>query len=279
LTARNTTLCALLTFLVALSLAAVPARAGGEGDIARLIAALRVGDTVAVMRREGIAYGTDLARDMLPEAGAPGWQARLERLYDAGRLERTVEDRLARELEGIEPGPLIAFFTAPLGARIVALELSARDAFLDPDIEAAARARHAELADAGARVVAQIDTLIDDSDLVGRNVSGALNASLMLYRGLTDGGALEMTENEILRDVRAQEPRVREDSEAWLGAYLLTAYAPLAEDEIEAYIALWRTTEGRALNRALFAAFDGIYEELSYLTGRALAEHMRGQDL
>ena len=80
-------------------------------------------------------------------------------------------------------------------------------------------------------------------------------------------------------DVWAQEDGVREDSAEWIGAYLLTAYQPLEPDQLDRYIALWRTEEGKELNRALFAVFDRMYEELSYLLGRAMAQHMRSQKL
>ncbi|MCZ7675621.1 MAG: DUF2059 domain-containing protein [Roseovarius sp.] len=269
----------LVVTLAALLAPALPATAQRAPQVDRLMVALRVADMVAIMRHEGLAYGADLGAEMMPGLDRRGWQARLERLYDHARMQAMVEESLARELRGVDPAPLLAFFDAPLGARVVALELSAREAFLDPATEEAANARYIELADEGARIVGQIDTMIAESDLVERNVSGALNATLMLYRGLADGGAWDLDEDAMLRDIWAQEAAVRADSQAWLGAYLLTAYTPLDGDAVDRYLAMWRTPEGRALNAALFVAFDRLYEELSYLVGRALAEHKRGQDL
>ena len=72
---------------------------------------------------------------------------------------------------------------------------------------------------------------------------------------------------------------MREDSAGWIGAYLLTAYQPLEPDELDAYIAFWQTDEGRELNRALFATFDRMYAEISYLMGQAVAQHLRSQEL
>lgn len=268
-----------LLMLVAALLAGAPASAQRAPAMDRLFAALRVTDTMAIMRREGIDYGAGLGREMMPDTDLRGWQMRIARLYDTARMQAVVEDGLTRELTEVDLTPLLAFFESPLGARIVGLELSAREAFIDPDIEAAAKARHAAMAADGAPIIGQIDTLIADSDLVGRNVSGALNSNLMLYRGLIDGGAWKMTEDEMLRDVWSQQEAVRRDGADWIGAYLLTAYRPLDADEIDRYIALWRTDAGRALNAALFAAFDHMYEEMSYLVGRSLAEHMRAQEL
>lgn len=276
---RPLALVPLLALLTAMLVWVSPATAQRAPQVERLMSALRVADTVAIMRREGLAYGADLGREMMPDLDQQGWQVRIDRLYDAARMQDIVETGLARELQGIDLAPLLAFFDTPLGERVVALELSAREAFLDPEIEEVAKERYGEMVHEKTDIAARIDALIADSDLVERNVSGILNSNLMLYRGLADGGAWGLGEDEMLRDVWSQAETVRQDSREWLGGYLLTAYSPLAGDDLDRYIALWRSPEGRALNSALFAAYDRLYEELSYLVGRALAEHMRGQDL
>ena len=258
---------------------AMPAQAEARADLDVLLEALRVGDTVDIMRQEGLAYAESLAQDMMPEADPSGWQATVERIYDTGKMRRLVEERMARGLEGVDLAPLNAFFTSELGAEVIELELSAREAFLDPEVEDAAKEQYEKLAREGALIVDQIDTLVADSDLIEHNVMGILNSNLMLYRGLADGGAYDMSEEDMLLDVWSQEDGVREDSTAWIGAYLLTAYQPLEDDEVQEYIDLWRSDEGQALNTALFATFDRMYEELSYLVGQAVAQHMRSQEL
>lgn len=276
---RPLALVPLLAFLAAMLVPTPPATAQRAPQVERLMTVLRVADTIAIMRREGLVYGADLGREMMPDLDQQGWQTRIDRLYDAARMQDIVETGLARELQGVDLVPLLAFFDTPLGERVVTLELSARSAFLEPEIEEVAKERYGELVHEKSDIAARIDALIDDSDLVERNVSGILNSNLMLYRGLADGGAWDLGEEEMLRDVWSQEETVRQDSREWLGGYLLTAYSPLAGDDLDRYIALWRSPEGRALNSALFVAYDRLYEELSYLVGRALAEHMRGQEL
>lgn len=257
-------------------LLAAPARAG---QMDALIDALRVADTVGIMRAEGLDYGAGLAADMMPEADKDGWQETIGRIYDTDKMRDLIESGLREELDGVAVAPLAEFFTSELGAEIVELELSARRAFLDADVEAAAKERYHDLSREGARIVDQVDTVVADSDLIEHNVMGILNSNLMLYRGLADGGAYDLSEEDIVLDVWAQEDGVREDSAEWIGAYLLTAYQPLEPDQLDRYIALWRTEEGKELNRALFAVFDRMYEELSYLLGRAMAQHMRSQKL
>lgn len=265
--------------LCAVVIWAMPGQAQEETEIDVLLDALRVGDTVGIMREEGLAYAESLAQEMMPDADLDNWQVSVERIYDTDKMQNLVEERMTRELEGENLAPLIEFFTSDLGREVVELELSAREAFLDPDVESAAKDQYEELSRKGALIVDQIETLVEDSDLIEHNVMGILNSNLMLYRGLADGGAYDLSEEDMLLDVWSQEDGVREDSAAWIGAYLLTAYQPLEDDEVDAYIALWQSEEGQALNRALFATFDRMYEELSYLVGQAVAQHMRSQKL
>ncbi len=110
-------------------------------------------------------------------------------------------------------------------------------------------------------------------------MEGALNASFHFYRGLVDGGAFEMTESDILRDVWDQEDNTRNDTREWLFAFLLMAYGPLEDGELSDYVALSGTDAGQALNRALFAGYNRMYDELSYALGLAAAQQMKTQDL
>ncbi|MEQ8292757.1 MAG: DUF2059 domain-containing protein [Roseovarius sp.] len=265
--------------LAAAAIWAMPAQSEGRAELDTLLRALRVGDTVEIMREEGLAYADSLAQEMMPDAVPSGWQATVERIYDTGKMRNLVEERMAQGLDGVDLAPLNAFFTSDLGAEVVELELSAREAFLDPEVEEAAQEQYEKLDREGALIVDQIDTLIADSDLIEHNVMGILNSNLMLYRGLADGGAYDLSEEDMLLDVWSQEEGVREDSTAWIGAYLLTAYQPLEDDEVQEYIDLWRSDEGQALNTALFSTFDRMYEELSYLVGQAVAQHLRSQEL
>ena len=258
---------------------AAPAWADRAAQMDALIAALRVADTVSIMREEGLEYGTDLATEMIPDADMPIWQDALGRIYNTAKMQALVEDGLRAELSGADVAPLVEFLGSDLGVEIVELELSARRAFLSDDVEDAARERYEDLSREGARIARQVDTLVEDSDLIDHNVMGILNSNLMLYRGLADGGAYDLSEEDILLDVWAQEAAVREDSAEWIGAYLLTAYQPLDPDDLDTYVALWQTEEGQALNRALFAVFDRMYEELSYLMGQAVAQQMRSEEL
>lgn len=254
------------------------ARAAGE-DMAALIDAMRIDDTVEIMRKEGLRYGSELGTEMLPGVNPQTWQDMVGRIYDTEKMAKVVAQGFETALEGREITELVAFYTSETGQEIVALELSAREAFLNEDTETAAMDAYEVARDADTPLFRQVETLIADSDLVDYNVMGALNSNLMFYRGLADGGAFEMSEEDMLADVWAQEGEIRDDSAGWLGAFLLLAYQPLDEDELEAYAEFYRSEQGQVLNAAIFEAYDQMYEELSYLLGRAVAQQMQSEEL
>ena len=263
-------------------LAAMPAFAQ-QAPLRPLYDALRMGDMIELMRAEGLAYGADLGVQMLPSGGGPEWRAVVERLYDPERMAVVVEEDFAARFEGTDPGPLLEFFNSPLGLKVVELELEARQAFLDKVKEEAARQTFRAV-ETNALVTPDphfeaITAYIDANDLVELNVSGGLTSSLRFYQGLAEGGALEMSEAEMVEDIWQNEDATREDTEEWVQSFLGLAYASLTVAEIDRYTELSRSPEGRALNAALFAGFDRMYRELSYSLGLALANKMRGETL
>jgi len=250
-----------------------------QAQFEALLNALQIEETVHVMHDEGVAYGKEVGADMLPDADAVSWQRVVNRIHDADKMRALVERGFADALAGEDLTPMLDFLQTPRGQNIVGLEIAARRAFLDSAVEEAARDRLEQRRDENAPVLEQISQLIRDSDLIERNVTGALNSNLMFYNGLVDGGALEMSQDDILSDVWSQEDTVREDARDWMNAFLLMAYEPLEPEDLQAYVEFYRTPAGRVLNRAMFDAFNRMYEELSYILGRAVARHMQSEKL
>ena len=256
-----------------------PARAADPVQLQDLFNALHITDTIEVMHDDGVAYGREIGQDMLSEGDMGGWQQVVERIHDKDWMRGVVEKGFTKSLKNKDLSDILAFLQSQQGQQIVDLEIAARRAFLDPAIEEAARARLEQRRDDKAPVLDAIDQLIQDSDLIERNVMGALNSNLVFYNGLVDGGALEMSQADIVADVWSQEDTVRDEARDWLNAFLLMAYEPLDKAELQAYIAFYQTPEGKVLNRAMFDAFDAMYEEVSYILGRALARHMQSEKL
>ena len=263
-----------------LCLAATPALADRAGRVMEL---LRLDELIGIMREEGMQHGAEVGEAFLgPEAGA-GWAATVERIYDPAGMAA----RMRAGLEGALPDDpalregIAAFFGSDLGRRVVELELSARRAMLDPAIEEAARDAWDDMAaDGGARVEA-VRRFVAVGDLVEQNVVGGLNATWAFYAGLRDSGAgmQGMSEADMLADVWSQQDAIRTEIDGWLHGYLALAYGPLSEAELDAYVDFFDSPAGAALNGALFAGFNGMFEAVSRALGRAAGGRMLGEDL
>jgi hypothetical protein len=262
-------------------LVATPAAAATDAEIERLWQAMQMDTVLEVMRDEGIDYGHDLDRDMLGGSGGPGFAAAVDAIYQTEPMRARARADFAAELADDDVAPMVAFFETELGARIIELEISARQALLDPDVETASLEAVAALeADAAPRF-GQLQEFTEVNDLVESNLMGALNASYAFYLGLNDTNAVadRVGEQDILTDVWSQEEAIRTDTQDWVNSFIGLAYQPLSDAEFDAYIDFSATPEGRQLNRAIFTAYDGLFVDVSRRLGRTVGTYLQGEAL
>lgn len=246
-----------------------------------LYEALELPAMLEIMRTEGISYGEQVGSDLFPDRAGPEWAAMVEQVYDPEAMTAQVGTALSDALEGDDVAAMLAFFTSEPGRTLVSLEVSARRALLDDAIEEASKEAAAiALADDTPRIDL-IREFVDVNDLIETNVVGAMNANFAFYLGLMQGGAFsaDLTEEEILTDVWSQEADIRANTAEWVYSYLLLAYQPASDADLEAYIAFSKTEAGRDLNNAMFTAFDGMFEAISGGLGYQASLYMSGQDL
>lgn len=252
-----------------------------EVRIEALFNALSLPDMIDIMREEGLAYGADIAADLLAGRPTGDWDAALAAIYDPDRMQQEVLRELGLALADDDITPILAFFEAEPGATIINLEVTARRALLDDAVEAASK---------DAAIIARmdetpryqlIDRFVTVNDLVETNVVGAMNSNYAFYIGLKQGGAFpaDLTEDQILSDVWSQEAEIRDNTTEWVYSFLLLAYSPLSDADLETYIAFSETPAGIALNRAIFQAFDGLFDDISRSLGLAAAREMITQEL
>ena len=248
-------------------------------DAARLAQVLKLDAVIDILHDEGMDYAGSIEREMLPGGGGEFWDRVVLQLYDKDAMYAALEDALANDMTADQMDEALVFFDTERGQTILTYENAARAAMSDQDVEDAARAAYVDLRAEGNDRLAQIDVFVEANDLIERNVAGALSSQYQFFRGLADGGAFTLSEEEILADVYGQEPEIRADTEEWLLAFLLMAYQPLGDDAMEAYIAFSQSDGGRALNAALFEGFEMMYRDISFGLGLAASRAMAGSDL
>ncbi|MDB6178852.1 DUF2059 domain-containing protein [Paracoccus sp. Z330] len=239
-----------------------------------------------ILHDEALVEAELMQQDMSGRTDSARWLEIVSRIHAPQRLKQhffvgatQALDTRPRDDDDIERA--LAFYETELGQRIIGLETAARLAMLDPGAESAARDAFLDAASHGHPRVGQIARLIDDADLVGPNVAGGMNALMAFSRGFAEGDGFDMamTEQQILSDAWAQEPEIRAQTLGWMEAYLLLAYSPLSDRELEEYIDFAGSPEGRALSSVLFAGFDALFQQTSWNLGFAAAGHLQGRDL
>lgn len=246
-----------------------------------MLDALGIYEIIALMSTENIQGGIDLEPQLFPGAGGAAWQAAVTRLHQGNRMAILFEEAFDRDAATAEQIAAVQeFATSEVGQRLVSGEIEARRAFLDADAVSAASDEFLEAVAEDDPRIGVLRALNDVNGLVERNVIGALNLRLAFYRGLIDGGAFDndVPEGLMLSEVWSQEAEVREMTIEWLYGYQLRAYAEASEADLRAYMELAGSEAGRAVNNALFNAFDAMLTTLSYELGAAAAPFIAGED-
>lgn len=289
--------CLSVTLMLgALAWASQPARAQGQTQdvqaasvtlareapaLYRMLDGMGMYEIIALMGTENTRGGADLEEQLFPGAGGAAWQATVAGLHAAPRMVALFEEAFDREaLTPAQIATVQAFVDSDVGQRVIAGEIAARRLFLDETAVDAATDVFLEAVAVNDPRLELLQRFNEINGLVDRNVSGALNLRIAFYRGLIDGGAFdnEVPESLMLAEVWAQEPEVRRLTVEWLFSYQLLAYAEASDADLEAYMALSDTPAGRAVNAALFAAFDEMLAALSYDLGIAAAGFIAGED-
>ena len=252
-------------------------------QVGRLGDAMQLGPLLAVIREEGLAYGKGLDQSLLSGTGGVNWQAEVARIYDPVAARSDLDAAMLQALAG-DLATLHAmqdFFTSVLGTKVAGLEVQARRAFLDPAAKDAATLVWLDMDDASSPRAAALHRMIDDLGLVDLNVQGTLNANLALYRGLVQGGGLNlpMTDDDAMAQAARQEDQARAAAQAWLYPYMALAYEPLSDAELDSYIAFLTSQPGQQANKAMFDAFDRLYAGISHDLGLAASQRLAGDEI
>lgn len=270
-----------LALITTLTTAPAYAQTAPTAQIDTLFDALGFPQIVAVMHEEGLAYSTTLGAEMLPPAAVPDWAKAAEAVYDPEMMLAQVRAAFEQQLEGDDVAAMLAYFTSDVGTKIISLEVSARRAMLDEAVEQASiDAAAIQTRDETPRYLLVKD-FVDTNDLIESNVVGSLNSSYAFYTGLIDGGAMpaSVTYDTALQDVWRQETEIRDSTTEWVYSFLLMAYQPLTDEELNGYIAFSQTEAGQQLTAAMFVAFDGMFEDISRSLGLNISRLLLTQEL
>lgn len=226
-------------------------------------------------------YGETLSLELFDERSNADWQRRMERIYDQDSMNAKFRASFDPLLDDETLSAVLAFFDTPFGEKLVRLEMTARLAISDPDVQTASEERLEAMIRSNDPLLPRVREYIKVFDLIDMNVASSMNETFEFLAAMGAAGALtdDMTEGAILADVWQDEPAIRADTTEWLMSYLTMSYAPLSENEMTQNIAFGRTVAGRKFNNAMFKAFGDVYSEISRQLGRAAAGYILSEDI
>lgn len=270
--------------VLALCLAVLSPRPALASELARAFLLPELFDIMAAEGRQSV-----LADGATPLQGRPLTQFRsdVEAIYAPDRMLMEFVAALEAELVRYPEAraDALEFAATDYGKQILQLEISARDALMDDEIDTVARlalqdARDSQPDDPVAERLDLVRQRIDANDLIELNVSLGLNTSFAYYRGMMAENAVQgMNEDTLLQLVWAQEPEIRADIEDWIESYFLMAYQPLSMEEMQRFVAYVSTPLAQDFNRAMFRAFDTVFSDISVQVGRALGRRLNIEEL
>ncbi|MEO0403074.1 MAG: hypothetical protein AAF214_11920 [Pseudomonadota bacterium] len=224
----------------------------------QLVNVMGVPALIQAFSEEGVGAGETINQNFLSGQGGDVWAETVRRLYDPARLEVELTASLAEVLDADVASQALLFFESEIGAKVIALEVAARQAMQNADLEATARA-------AGAQAGETVVDFLALRNLIERNTTAAITAQTAFFAGLveTSGRA------DVAPDIQEQRSTIMAETESWLRGYYALIQSPLSADEVAIYTAFWDTDVGKALDDAMFAAFGASYASLSYGLGQA----------
>ncbi|MEP6020175.1 MAG: DUF2059 domain-containing protein [Paracoccaceae bacterium] len=240
----------------------------------RLMEVAQIERLLAQLSREAERSAVFVDDDFLDGNGGPVFHDTIKKLNDPARLTPRFEELLMEKLDDQQVEALLLFFESALGQKIVELELSAREVMFDDEVEQSVREQ-----------VAQTGTpdlvlrMIEEGDLIERNIVDAMSALRQFYLGQIDGGLPDFTKSDVESLLAESEEAMRIDTQIWLESFLTFAYSPLDEADLTTYVELWETQTGKAYDTALFYAFATLFEEIGFATGQLVARLSQVNDI
>lgn len=265
--------------LVLLFLSLLPLRAAASDALSR---AYLLPELFEIMAEEGRQSVLADGADALQGRAMGDFTRTVEQIYDAERMHADFVAALLAELDGASDviDDALEFAESDLGREVLQLEISARRALLEEEVDEVARMALYDARRSDAARLELVRARIEANDLIELNVSLGMNTSLAYYQGLfAENALMDLGAEDMLQMVWMQEPAIRAEIEDWIESYFLMSYQPLSDADLEAYIAYVSTPLAKSFNRAMFRAFDTVFSEISLAIGRVLGRSMSGEEL
>lgn len=265
------------TFIVLIVLFAV--RTAVADTFGQLYTALNLQEIVLIMRQEGLEEAEATKEIYLKNIRKDSFNSAIDALYSEAFMETQLRSGLKTALSEDDAEIALAFYQTQLGALASKLETSARAAISNDAVEEMAVSVANDALQAGNKRAKLLKNAVTDMELTEYNLSGAFSARFAFLSGLAEAEELGITQDQIINLIAQDREALRDEIDQWVLGFVFMTYRPLSDEELSQYLAFLLSTPGKALNRALFEAFNELSTQNAGQLGKLLAAAIQAREL
>tara|TARA_B100000674_G_scaffold8406_1_gene6489 strand:- start:1112 stop:1990 length:879 start_codon:yes stop_codon:yes gene_type:complete len=247
--------------------------------ISDLYDALQMDRVNEIIRVEGIRDAKDTGEAYLSANSAKRFVDQAKSVYQLESMEQDFKRLLTENLSTADANEILLFYQLPIGKLASELEVSARVAISETEIEEMAKTELKEAKALNNRRLDDIGSVIKTLELVEQNLIGAYAAQFAFMNELSKLGVLELTRQEMIDIITNDEEKLKGEILEWLMAFSHMAYAPMSDEEFSVYNDFSKSDLGIVLNKALFSAYNEMAKDQSQRLANILGEFMKSEDL
>ena len=247
--------------------------------ISDLYDALQMDRVNEIIRVEGIRDAQGTGEAYLSANSVERFVDQAKSVYQLDIMEKDFKRLMTENLSTSDANEILLFYRRPIGKIASELEVSARVAISETEIEEMAKTELKEAKALKNTRLDEIESVIKTLELVEQNLIGAYAAQFAFMYELSKLGLLELSRQEMIDIITNDEEKLKGEILEWLMAFSHMAYAPMSDEEFSVYNDFSKSDLGIALNKALFSVYNEMAKDQSQSLANILGEFMRSEDL
>ena len=247
--------------------------------ISDLYDALQMDRVNEIIRAEGIRDARGTGEAYLSTNSVERFVEQAKSVYQLDNMEKDFKRLLTENLSTSEANEILLFYRLPIGKLASELEVSARVAISETEIEEMAKTMLKEAKAIKNTRLNEIESVIKILELVEQNLIGAYAAQFAFMYELSKLGVLDLSRQEMIDIITNDEEKLKGEILEWLMAFSHMAYAPMSDEEFRVYNDFSKSDLGILLNKALFSVYNEMAKDQSQSLANILGEFMISEDL
>ena len=232
-----------------------------------------------IIRVEGIRDAQGTGEAYLSANSVERFVDQAKSVYKLDSMEKEFKRLLTENLSTSDANEILLFYRRPIGKLASELEVSARVAISETEIEEMAKTMLKEAKVLKNTRLDEIESVIKTLELVEQNLIGAYAAQFAFMYELSKLGVLELSRQEMIDIITNDEEKLKGEILEWLMAFSHMAYAPMSDEQFSVYNDFSKSDLGIALNKALFSVYNEMAKDQSQSLANILGEFMKSEDL